>query len=277
MNNLEVLNSSSKNSLEKYKVKNLCFYDNSVAINNEITEKLSFNEKELINSINYLKVKEIEENDLIDILSPVFLSSLRVIGSKMNAQDQALLFNDLLLEIKESFSLLTIKEIEKIIKNGVRQKYGETIGFSLLNFHVWVKNYLLEKNRLNTEIQKKIDRLKRESAEFIDSDPKKTFIDQLREQYLFEKKRYLNKSQEYKSKICFDNYWMEFGCLVSGSFIYKGLLKDEMIDLKEINKVISDKKIKINQHIESNHLKLETQRKIVCAFALYLRDKKNKK
>jgi len=276
-NNIKIKNKEI--SIDLFKTESFNFYGSGMTITNEMLKELNSKELQLINSINYKLVREIDDNILIDALTTVFLSSLRVIGSKMNPQDQSVLFSDLLIEIQTRYSFLTIKEVEIIISNGVRQKYGETIGFSILNFNVWTKNYLQEKNKVNLDIQKKLDRIKINKNTTKSPPDPISYVDQLRDQYLFEQNIYNEKPKEYRDSISFDRHWLKNGCMVSGSFLYDGLIKNDQLNPEKMNvflKDIENDQI-LNDFQNSNELKFDHKRKIVCAFAIFLRENKKQK
>lgn len=238
------------------------------------------NELELIEVINYMRIDELENNDLIDVALIVVSNNLRAMGSRMSGEDQALLVNDFMFELSNYFPFLTVKEFELITRNGIRKKYdtekNQTVGLSIVNFNYWAKCYLEQKAKLNLEIDKKLEK----KIKLLPPAPvsKESTLDVLREEYKVQIERYESLSEPEKNKIDFDSYWLRNGNQVSSKYLFKKLRQFNLVTEKEVDAEI--KKLNFTkipkETIQFVSLRIEAERIIICKLAIKLRNAKQK-
>lgn len=238
----------------------------------KLKKELDKFELDFIESINYSIVKEIERNLLIDSVFIVVSNNLRALGSKMMAEDQVLLTNDLVEELINDYQFLTIKEFELIIKKGIRKKFDDervqTIGLSVVNFNFWAKKYFDFKMKMNKQIANKIEneQLEIEKKEVT----LESTIEIIRNEYISYQKKY----HELKINRSWDNYWLENGCQISSNYLCEKLIQFKKISKLEIEKEIS---YLIKNGMKAIKAVVEAERRIICKFALKLANAKQNK
>ena len=281
MTNIESISDIIKSNpelpaLANFKKPKTTFYGKEIIVKKELNKS----ELELIEVINYMRIDELENNDLIDITLIVILNNLRAMGSRMSGEDQALLVNDFIFELRSYFPTLTIKEFELIVRNGIRKKYdtekNQTIGLSIVNFNYWAKSYLDWKSKWNLEIAKKFDK-KQNLLPPVPITMKST-LDVLRGEYKVILDKYNSLPDKDKEKIYFDNYWLENGNQVSAHYLFNKLRQFKLVTDKELN--IQLKKMNIlkvkKETIKHATLRIEAERIIICKLAIKLRNAKLK-
>lgn len=265
MTNLIKSESGSQIEIAQFRTPARQFYGREI----ELKSELNNSEIELIDAINYLPINQISRNELLELVFTIVANNLRAISSKMLADDMVLLTNDLINELNSDFKLLTIKEVELIIKNGIRKKYdtdqNRTIGLSVVNFNYWAQCYLTRKWKLNCDIENK---LKREADE-PEKITKESILAILRNDYISHRKAY--KKIPAKERIEWDKYWMQNGAMVSANYLTEKLISFNLIDQEEIKTEYQKltgqgKKLPFAMH--------ESRRIICCRLALKLRDEK---
>jgi len=269
MSELQKYRSENGAEIIAFKKPEVKFYGKEIKLSELNKSELAF-----IETINYFQIQEIEENQLLEMVFVIVSNNLRAMQSKMVAKDQVLLVNDLIHELNIDFPTLTIKEVELIIKNGIRGKYEtDTRGLSVVNFNFWTRSYLDQKYKMNLELEKKIGR------NLIEQDPipvtKESTLNILRSEWKIQLEKYNLLSDDKKEKISFDDYWLEHGNKISSKYLFSQLKKFGLItdlDLKnELNGSVS------NSHISGVVERIEAERKIICKLALKLRNANSQK
>jgi hypothetical protein len=155
---------SQTSQMDQFRLDELKFIGNEIDLSDA---NLSIKEKALIYSLNYLKINEIPEDSLKSEVFIIISNALRSMSSKMLAPERVLLTNDFIWELNTYFPLITIKEFELIVNNGIRKRYDTaaktTIGLSIVNFNIWHKAYREEKEALQLMINRRIELQKSES------------------------------------------------------------------------------------------------------------------
>lgn len=233
-------------------------------------------EIKFIDSINYELIREIDRNKLIDAVFIVVSNNLRAMASRMVAEDQVLLTNDLVEELTNDYSNLTIKEFELIVKNGIRKKYDDdkiqTVGLSIVNFNYWAKKYMQFKFKMNQQIATKLksDISKLPPATI----SKESTLDILREDFKSIVNKYYALPDRKKKLVSVDDYWMENGCKVSSGYLAEKLIEFKLITPEQIE---SKYKTLLRKSKLPVKAKIESERIIICKLALNLRDAKRNK
>jgi hypothetical protein len=263
-------------SLSSFKKTEITFYGRELKLKSELNKL----ELELIEAINYLRINELENNELIDTVLIVVSNNLRALQSKMTGEDQALLVNDFIWELSNYFPNITIREFELIVTNGIRKKYDsekvQTVGLSIVNFNYWAKCYLENKAKLNLRIENKLDK----NYNLLPPAPvtKKSVLDILRNEYLVIQNRYSSLDKRKRAKIKFDEYWIENGNQVSAHYLFGQLQKFGLIDKTEAD--LELKRLNKNRvpkaSIQFATLRMEAERIILCKLAIKLRNAKQK-
>jgi hypothetical protein len=267
MGELSNIEKSTGIEITVFKKPDRTFYGHEIKL-----QELNRSQLDFIESINYMQIHEIEKNQLLEMVFIIVSNNLRAMQSKMIAKDQVLLVNDLIYELNTDFHTLTIKEVELVIKNGIRGKYEtDTRGLSVVNFNFWAREYLDRKMKMNLEIQKKLDRkIKEEDPKPV---TKESTLDILRAEWKMQKEKYDALPEKEKAKITFDNYWLKNGNQISSKYLFSQLKKFGLIDEKEVEAELG--KMKKTNHISDVVKRMEIERRIICKLALDLRDANN--
>jgi len=253
---------------------------------NEITwggEKIEKPENFHVKSQNYFEllkypqIRNIDRNNLIDLVFLIISNNLRVMGSKMHHSDQVLLVNDFVNELIDDYNSITIKEFELIVKNGIRKKYDTdkitTIGMTIVNFNYWCDKYKEEKAKHDISIR---NQMNRKSSEKVNNKPVAySDVMNLIKQY------YLNHEvPETNNKISqkkFDDHWINTGLSFSANYIFDQLNKFGKISEKQLKEKMSKLKkskkspkseFKTIDSIKPSGLEYESKRILCCEFYL---------
>jgi len=263
--NLEKSRNNANIQLINYKKQKLTFYGVEIKSTpaTRLTDILNKRQLDFINSINYNLIKEIPEKELKQLLFIIISNNLRALQSKMVAEDQVLLLNDIYNEVINEYFNYTIKEIELIITNGVRNKYNtNTFGMSVVNFNIWARAYRDYANKININIQRAIDKLNMTQSA---GSPvtQKSFLKVLENNYLADHE--LWSASEKKEYPIFEDYWMDIGLIVSSNYVYEKLSEFGLIKGDAFEVELSDK-IKGKNTIDRQR---EAKRIVCCKFALH--------
>lgn len=247
------------------------FYGQELILKKELNQA----ELELINSINYSLVRELDRSNLKDAVFIVVSGALRAIQSRMQGEDIVLLNNDFEFELSAYFPNLSIKEFEIIVRDGIRKKYDteqiQTIGLSIANFNYWAKIYMAQKAKLNQQIDHKLNK------KFLELPPEKvtkdSVINLIRQDYISIQKSFNKRYQDQERVPDFDEFWMENGMRISSSYVAM-----KLIDFDAINQFdILDKKKELElKGYKPDFAKAEAERIIICKLAIKLRNAKQK-
>lgn len=104
----------------------------------ELTKKV------IIASQNFPKIRTLDEkvsrDYLIDLLAAVIWES----GHNIEADEQKILINYMIEEIKNDFSNLTLEEVKIALKKGLRGYYGQVFGMNVKMMYSWLESYVSE-------------------------------------------------------------------------------------------------------------------------------------
>ena len=271
-------------SVLDHKKKKLTFYGENIPS----TDIFTMSELIFLETINFELIKDIPDDKLLDLVFIIVSNSLRSFGSRMSAEDQVLLSNDLKNELTDDFSQLSIREVELIAKNGIRNKYETgTVGFSIVNFNLWSAKYLEIKFKRNTQISQKLIKAKSINLSPVKKTTKADLIMVIREHYGHIKNNYDNLHPLEKNKIDFDNYWIKNGLITSSGYLFTRLKKFKLITQSQLKKEMDglnsnqmnfDKKEEFTtfQNIKAKTIKSEAERIVCCKLALKLRTQNKK-
>jgi hypothetical protein len=261
-------------SIDTMKLKKPEFYGLEIKNTDELTEVCNFQERELIEMVNYQKIGKIDRNNLIDMVFIVVSNSLRAIASKMHKDDILLLVNDFVVELHSDFKTLSIKEFEYIVKNGIRKQFdtenNRTIGLSIVNFWSWYSAYERKKNQLSISISRKIKKLNEDKQ--LNASPvtkrsvEKLCLNLIKEAFIEFEKKPLEDD--------FYSYWNKKGLIISGAYIYEQLIKFELLKEKNVLTAIAVQSKNFHapkslKEIASDEY-LEVKRKLACGFCYRL-------
>jgi len=263
MSQIQKTNPKNTNGdIEVYKSQELLF--NGIVIDPDIA--LTRSQKQYVESINYSPVIQIEQNELIKSVFVIISNNLRALQSKMRAEDQVLLTNDMVQEIINDFPNYTIKEIERIIYNGIRGKYDNekrsTIGFSIVNFNIWAREYNEIKFRMNITLDTKIKVNNSSDPEEITEE---SLISLIKGHYDHLKINYDEIPAKQRKLINYDDYFVINSLRMSSKFIFKQLVKLNLVNLSELGKEV--KLLKKNK-FDPRHIEGEAQRIYCCKYYL---------
>jgi hypothetical protein len=121
--------------------------------------ELNQTERMCLTDQKYKMIREIDNDQLKNMVFIVISGALRAMNSKMNSDDIVLLVNDFIFELDTYFKHISIAEFKTIVEKGVRKKYNsfsETIGVSIVNFNVWYEAWLIEKQKSMISINNKM-------------------------------------------------------------------------------------------------------------------------
>ena len=246
-----------------------------------------FNPKEIkyLQNLKYPIIKAINHDNLIDSVFIVVSNNLRAINSKMHRDDILLLVNDLTNELTEDFKIITIKEFELIVRNGIRKRYDtekvQTIGLSVVNFNIWARSYLEEKGKLDQKIQDKInlDKIRNKKVVEVKYEDVINLIKEYHDHSVIE----FNKlgSKELKCETA-NEYFLKTGLHLSANYVYKQLVKYNKLTADQLQQKIDSIVIKPQRknefttmmNIVNSNKKYESKRILCCEFYLQLISKK---
>ena len=227
-------------TVEKFKSTELTFYGADIDPDIELSKA----EQQFLEHINYLPVAKISHDELTESVFVMVANNLRALSSNMQAKDMVLLTNDLVTEIEADFPQFSIKEIEIIIRNGIRGKYDTseryTVGFSIVNFNLWARAYTDIKFRMNLDLEKKLNKEKTTTEVPITND---SLMELMKRHYLHHQIKFSQIPVVNRKGVKFEKYFQWHGLDTSSKFIFNQLIKLNLVIRKDL-----EKEVKILKH-----------------------------